>query len=179
MEKRFTLQQQLGMVLAVGFTAGTIFANFPGKPYVGEIGILSSSYRDYLLAGGWDLQKLFLTLLASRVVPALLMVVLSFTKWKLPALRLLCLWASFSLGVFWAACILTSGISGIFVFFMALFPHGLLLFWGWLTMTRVILGRNLTLSHLLPPFSFLLLGVIAETWIHPYLLRFLFRLVFP
>ncbi|WP_434309366.1 hypothetical protein [Hominifimenecus sp. rT4P-3] len=178
MEKRFTMQQQLGMVLAVGFTVGTIFANFPGKPYVGEIGILSSSYREYLLAGEWDLQRMFLTLFASRMIPAFLMVIVSFTKWRLTALRLFCLWASFSLGVFWAACILTGGFSGIFVFFMSLFPHGVLLVWGWATMMRMILGRNLTFAHLLPPFSFLLLGVIAETWIHPYLLRFLFRLVF-
>lgn len=52
MEKRFTVQQQFGMVLAVGFAAGAIFANFPGKDYVGEMGILSSAYREYLLAGG-------------------------------------------------------------------------------------------------------------------------------
>lgn len=179
LEKRFTVQQQMAMVLVVGFAAGAIFANFPGRPYVGEIGILSSSYREYILAGGWDLQRLFVTLLVSRLVPAFLMVALSFSRWRLSALRLYALWAAFSFGSFWAACLLSGGISGIFVFFMALFPHGLLLVYGWLQLGRVLLGRNRELPRLLPPFCILLLEVVAEAWIHPYLLRFLFRLVFP
>ena len=177
MEKRWTLQQQFGMVLAVGFAAGAIFANFPGREYAGEMGILSSSYRDYLLAGNWDLQRLFLSLLVSRLAPAFLMTALSFTRWRLPALRLLALWAAFSFGAFWAACLLTGGISGIFVFAVSLFPHGLLLVWGWLQLGRSLLGRSRELSQLLPAFCLLALEVVAETWIHPYLLRFLFQLV--
>lgn len=177
MEKRLTVQQQFGMVLAVGFAAGTIFANFPGKDYVGEIGILSSSYRDYLLAGNWDLQKLFISLLVSRLTPAFLMTALSFTRWRLSALRLYGLWAAFSFGTFWAACLLTGGISGIFVFLVALFPHGILLVWGWVQLGQNLLSRNRELPRLLPAFCILLLEVVAETWIHPYLLRFLFQLV--
>ena len=177
MEKRFTIQQQLGMVLAAGFAAGAIFANFPGRPYVEEMGILSSSYQAYILAGEWDLQLLFVRLLATRLAPAALLTALGLGRWRLPALRLFALWASFSLGAFWAACLLQGAPSGIFVSFMALFPHGILLAWGWLQLGKLLLGKSRDPARFLPAFCILALEAVAEAWIHPYLLRFLLQLV--
>ena len=176
MKKTVSLKNQLFIVLAAGIVAGTFFANFPGRAYIGQVGIFSSSYQDHLASGSWDSWNLFLYLCAQRLIPPVALFFLSFTRWRNPALCLCCFWCFFSLGIFWASCIVLCGIKGILLFMFSLLPHGLLYGWGGLQMGKLFLRRVRGVSYFVQPMALLVLGVVSEAWVHPYILRFLFQI---
>ena len=101
MSGRSSLQNQILLVLAAGFVAGTFFVNFPGREYIGQFGIFSQDYREQILGGQLDMWGLFFYLLARRLAPLFFLVLFSYSRWKEPLLFLILLWMAFSLGICW------------------------------------------------------------------------------
>lgn len=174
MRKKQSIQGQIWIVLAAGFAAGTFFANFPGKEYVGELGILSPSYRKAVMEGSFDMWGLFFYIAIQRLIPAALLVLCACSRIRYQLLLLFCLWASFSLGIYWSGCILMYDLWGVLLFFAAFLPQGILYVMGWVEISNVLLLYPRYRKAFLLPLGMLVLGAAAEAWIHPHLLRFLF-----
>lgn len=174
MRRKPDIQSQIFLVLAAGFVAGTFFAIFPGRSYVGELGILSPSYRRSVLEGSFDMWGLFAYILIQRLMPVILLLAFSRTRFRGQMLLLFCLWGSFSLGIYWSGCILSYRFWGILLFFAAFLPQGILYVMGWVELGNVILHYSRNRGALFLPFLMLILGAAAEAWIHPHLLHILF-----
>ena len=170
MRRKLSLENRILLVLAAGFVAGTFFVNFYGQQYVGELGIFSDSYREYLIDGNKNRQYLFVYLLIQRLIPTMILIGVIGTGWRMQILGVLGVWATFSLGVYWSACILVCGMEGMIIFMLSLIPHGLFYGWSWIRLGRHVIDRTVGMRWLPGILLALLLGIAAETYIHPELM---------
>ena len=174
MSGRSSLQNQILLVLAAGFVAGTFFVNFPGREYIGQFGIFSQDYREQILGGQLDMWGLFFYLLARRLAPLFFLVLFSYSRCKEPLLFLILLWMAFSLGICWSSCLILYQAKGILLFFGSFLPQGIPYVIGWAETIRSLFRYPRRSSDFFAPALILAMGAASEAWIHPHLLRILY-----
>lgn len=167
-----TQSGKLLLVILAGVALGGFFGNGPGREWSHELGIFSPAYRAQLAGGAGDLRKEFLSDLFLRGVPVLL--ILLGGRFRNTIYRVMLFWYSFSVSVFWTACLLYAGGRGIVFFLAALCPQWLIygLIMGILG-TSMISNWYLLSRKLLILASLLVLGAASEAALHPMIVRWL------
>ncbi len=147
------------MILVILLLAGIFAAQLFGTEFLRTYGFLNEYNLQTYAKADLDKLALFWNVLWARGKLFLLLVLLSSTpakKWLLSGLEIA---AAFLTGFYGTACVVCEGALGIGLFFLSLFPHGLLYaaaFVGFLRIERPLMyGRK---KHI---FSYILANVIV------------------
>lgn len=200
MKQTLTLEQskkginKFIVLFCIGFLAGIVIGNFFIPSAGGEAGIMSAYFLDKFEYMEIEYSSLFVYILERRMKVYWLLTILGitgagcFAAWGYTA------WLGISTGAFLSVCILRMGIVGILVGMASLFPHYLiyvpvyvLLMWRISENAEMI--KNNTMQHekrkvmgkyfiIMALVSLVLLvGVILESNVNPYLMKKVLKLV--
>lgn len=114
------------MIYMISFLFGIIFANWAGKSYIQNVGILSdyflNRYKHTEIIGS----SLFLYVLEKRMAGILLIGTLGITFWGIIILLGGVMWFGFSAGMFLSAATMKYGFKGIFISLGCILPQYLI-----------------------------------------------------
>lgn len=168
-----------GIIFAILLIAGIFGAQLFGTEFLRTYGFLNEYNLRAFARADLDKLNLFWNILWARGKLFLLLVILASTparKWLLSGLEGI---LAFLIGFYGAACVICEGALGIGIFFLSLFPHGLLYgaaFFGFLHIERPVFysKKKHVLSYILAIAIVLLLlviGCILETGVGSVLLQ--------
>lgn len=114
------------LVYMISFLLGIIFANWVGKSYIQNVGILSDYFLNRYKYTEINGSTLFLYVLEKRMAGILLIGTLGITFWGIVILFGGVIWFGFSSGLFLSAATMKYGFKGIFISLGCIFPQYLI-----------------------------------------------------
>lgn len=153
-----------------GFLLGILYVNFIVKQYIAEPGIFSTYVmRQYasveIIAGEY-----MLYLVRVRLLPAVFLAGMSFTKLRKLSAAGFLLWTGFSSGMLLTMAVIGMGVKGIFLCIVGILPHflcyipaGIVVLWYCWMYPQNRWNRQKTVFVVL----MLLMGLILEAYVNP------------
>lgn len=181
------------MIYMISFLLGIIFANWTGKNYIQNIGILSDYFINRYKHTEINGASLFLYVLEKRMAGIVLIGTLGITFWGIIILLGGVLWFGFSSGMFLSAATMKYGFKGIFISLGCILPQYLIyvpafiflvsiVYSIWMELyfpSKVIKRSKKTKTQLYGEYILLffivsiimLIGIMLETYVNPVLLK--------
>ena len=200
MKQTFTLEQskkginKFIVLFCTGFLVGIVIGNFFIPTTGGEAGIMSAYFLDKFEYMEIEYSSLFVYILERRMKIYWLLTILGITGAGCIAAWGYTIWLGISTGAFLSICILRMGIIGILVGTASLFPHYLfyvpvyvLLIWRISENAEMIrsnsiqhekkkiIGKYFLIMALVS--LILLVGIVLESNVNPYLMKKVLKLV--
>lgn len=175
---RIKQRESLLLILFLaGVLLGTVFAVIFRGIYETKISVYQPDFRRQLSGASFGSWEFFLYILQTRFWEFAACVLLSMTVIAYPAFGMIAGYTGFCMAGMVAAAVFVKGWSGIFLFLSSVLPHYLL--YGIAVILLMIQScfQN-RISYIMQSYLFIgmlfLLGIFAEAWFSPWLLKFCF-----
>lgn len=167
--------QLLIILLVVGFLFGIIYENIISRRQIVTTEIFLASNLQRYLHTDVIAEKYFLYVIKSRIIPLILICVLSCVQWKKLLVTLYLVIIGFFTGSFCVSSVLQLGIKGIFLCLAGLFPQALfygfmygILFTHWFYYPERQWNRTKTVFTIV----LFVFGILLEIYVNPIIVKF-------
>lgn len=161
-------------LMAIGFVIGIIYENFAYKTYDDSVLLFEPYYLEGFLKNEYRISSLLWTVLKVRILPLVLLFVIScskFCRWLVGALSVV---GGYLLGVLAALAVIKQGLKGVLLYIAMLFPHFLLYGLAYCVVVCTVCvvdeGRWNVPKILTVVLAFVL-GVLSEIYVMPFMIR--------
>lgn len=179
------------LVFFCAFLLGILLANLCGRETLGEYGIFNTYFLKQFEYAGVRHTELLLYILRQRLPSVVLLFLFGVTEYWYAVNLLFLLWNGGTLGFLIVSAISNLGIRGLFLAIAALLPQYILYVWCYLILlrsqsrlhgqmrsegSRTEGGMTACLISGVAAIPILLLGIAAETYLNPYLIKYIIKL---
>ena len=188
LKEEHTIPNSTVCVFMTGFCLGMVFFYLSDKTFARESGLLNPTYIDQLQEFNANQDGLLQYVALQRIKQFLIVTLCAMNRFRMALMQGILGICGIELGILLFTAVYRYGMSGLLFGFMLFIPHGILYLLIILKFLNIIQQSDTKYFHkdshikqwgnLAVMIGLLMLGILCETYISPYLMRGVVRMMF-